>query len=149
MTSTPKSTNFIALYFLFSLGGFLCQSLTTGLGFLMFVFVFFPLYTISVWYWLHLSSKYAHRTVRAANLFLYSTIFLQTLVYLTNPVDCYGWHQGNTCSSFLRFNLNAYSHYWGSIDDMSLVFILLYFASLGIWLKIAYTIRIARNHRLF
>jgi hypothetical protein len=147
MIGKAKSIHFITLYFLLSLGLFLSEILATGLGFLLFIFVFFPLYAISIGYWLHLLSKYSHPTVRVINLFLYSTIFLQTLVYLTNPVDCYGWHQGNACTSFLRFNFNAYSHYWGSIDGMNLVFTLLYFVSLGIWLKITYADRNTQNHR--
>jgi hypothetical protein len=146
MISTRKSNNFITLYFLLSLSIFLAEILSTGLGFLLFVFVYFPCYAISIGYWQHLYSKYSHPTVRVANKFLYSTIFFQALVFLTNPVNCYGWHQGNACSTFLRVHYNAYSHYWGSIDGMNLVLILLYFVSLGLWLKITYTDKIAKNH---
>jgi hypothetical protein len=147
MISKKKSINFIALYFLLSLGIFLGEIFSTGLGFLMVIFVFFPLYAMSIGYWLDLASKYSHPTVRVANLFLYPTIFLQTLVFITNPVNCYGWHQGNACSSFLRFNFSAYSPSWGSIDGLNLVFILLYFTSLGLWLKVTYTDKIVKNHR--
>jgi hypothetical protein len=141
MIRKEKFTSLFVLYILASLGIFLVVSFNTALGFLQFIFMIAPLYIIFTLYYFRLSSKCLIPKICLLNFSLFTTIFTQFLMILTSPADCHGWFQGQSCSSLLNLYFSQYSRYWSGINSMNSLFILVYFASLWIYL-----ITIYENH---
>jgi hypothetical protein len=58
---------------------------------------------------------------------------------VTSPADCYGWHQGRNCHSFLQVHLEntLYQNlaFWGAIDRMFFAFLFLHIVSMMMYLS--------------
>jgi hypothetical protein len=120
MISTRKFTIFFILYVLFSITLFFTISFTE-LAWLGYIFILLPLYFLGVLYCTSRSWKHPHEIIRFHRFSLYLSLICQVMIVLTCPVDCYGWHQGRDCRSFLQVHYNS-----NLFAGMFFIFLLLY-----------------------
>ena len=138
MINTRKFTIFFILYCLLSLVIFLGVAFT-GLAGLAYMFTIIPFYLCCVLYCANFTAKYQHQVVIISHPSLYLVLTNQILMLVTSPADCYGWHQGRNCHSFLQVHLENTLHqsptFWEAINRMFFVFLLLYIILMMVYLK--------------
>jgi hypothetical protein len=129
MIGIRKFTIFFILYVLCSIALLFTISFTTP-AWLGYIFILMPLYCLGVLYLIDRSRKHPHEVIRFHRFSLYSSLILQGMIVLTCPVDCYGWHQGRACRSFLQVHYNN-----NLFAGMFFMFLLLYAISGLIYLR--------------
>ena len=103
-----KLTLLFGLYALSSLFIFATVAFTEAAA-LAYLFILLPFYLACILYCLKLSLEHHYQTIRFERSWVLWSLIGQGLVVLSSPADCYGWHQGRACYSFLQVHL-------GSID---------------------------------
>jgi hypothetical protein len=137
MISTPKFVLLLILYILISLSIFLVMN-NTEAAFLCYAFTLLPLY-----FWCIVDCI---KFERCRNLIepkrslpgsILSVLISQVLIVISAPSDCFMWHQGRACYSFLQAHLeNTSGRYhqdqphWGLFELIFPVSLLLYVISM-------------------
>lgn len=142
MISTPKFILLLILYIIISLAIFLGIN-NTGAAFLYYAFTLFPLY-----FWCIVECTKFERCQnfiepkRSLSGSIISILISQVLIAISAPSDCFMWHQGRACYSFLQAHLeNTWSRYhqdpphWGLFELMFPVSLLLYAISMIVFMN--------------
>jgi hypothetical protein len=105
MIATQKFIIFYLSYIIVSL--VISASIAfTGAAWIVYFFSLLPLYLICTLYCLNLYLNHRHQKVRLKLAAWYLIPISQLLFMLTSPADCYLWHQGRACYSFIQTHLD-------------------------------------------
>jgi hypothetical protein len=138
MIRTRKFTIFFIFYCLLSLV-ISCGVAFTELAWLVYTFTIVPFYFCCILYCTNFTVKYRHQAVIISHPSLYLILINQILMVVTSPANCYGWHQGQNCHSFLQVHLEntLYQNpaFWEAINRMFFAFLFLHIVSMMVYLS--------------
>jgi hypothetical protein len=143
MVDVRKFTAGFFLYALVSFVVFLMAAFTGSAG-LAYLFIILPFYIICLLYCLSLGLKDRRGTIKVSRRSWCRSLICQCLVVLTSPADCYGWHQGRACYSFLQTHLQTSlgspgfqsdPPHWGVVEGTFPIAVLLYILSIAASLR--------------
>ncbi len=101
MIAIPKFIVFYLSYIIVSL--VVAASIAfTGAAWIIYFFSLLPLYLICTLYCLVLYVNHRRKKVNFKLTYWSSIPISQFLFILTSPAECYGWHQGRACYSFIQ-----------------------------------------------
>jgi hypothetical protein len=143
MIGSGKFAIGLTLYSLISLAIFLSAAFT-GAAWIVYGLVLMPFYLCCVVYAISLYLKYPHGKIGFANSFWYTIVGSQLFVILTSPADCRGWHQGNTCYSFIQTYIDSspVRSHWTTVENLFPIALLSYLIAITFYLR---NIKIARS----
>jgi hypothetical protein len=93
------------LYMLASLAIFFGAAFTSA-AWIVYGLVLIPVYCCCLLYCLSLSVQHPRSNIGFRKSAWYAIIGTQVSIVLTSPADCYGWHQGRACYSFIQTYLD-------------------------------------------
>lgn len=143
MIDSGKFAIGLTLYSLISLALFLSAAFT-GAAWIVYGLVLMPFYLCCLLYTINLYLKYPHSKIGFANSFWYAILGAQLFALLTSPADCRGWHQGNTCYSFIQRNIDVSLDraHWTTVENLFPIALLSYLIGITFYL---WNIKIARS----
>jgi hypothetical protein len=140
MVNELRFTRFFILYVLVyifaSLAIFLTASAFAEYSALAYLFFLLPFYLACIVYCFSIVLEYPRKTITLPRSLFYSSLVCQILTVLTSPADCYFWHQGRACYSFLQVHFNNvgfpnYPEHWSIVEAPFPIFLLLYIISIA------------------
>lgn len=137
MIATRKFIVFDLAYILISL--VVAASISfTGAAWIIYFFSLLPLYLICTLYCLNLYINHRHQKVNLKLSSWYSIPIFQFLFMLTSPAECYHWHQGRACYSFIQAHFDRTlldPPHWAVAEIIFPVSLFLYFVLVLAFMK--------------
>jgi hypothetical protein len=128
MISVVKFTAMLVFYVFASLLIAFRASFTSA-AWIFYAFTILPLYIICILYCLNLYLSNHREKIKIKTSFLYSIPICQLLFIITSPAECYFWHQGRACYSFIQAtltNTRLDPPHWAAIELIFPISLLLY-----------------------